>query len=203
MPHCSDLIAVGRRPDAKWQAFAIRSRSRYANHVVWGIQTGDGRSDQAGVSQAPDHDSASADDSWTARCGDVAAFSHGPRTRPDQARLAGQVLQFPRRGRSCRRPFFWLSKANLLTQACYVASMHPTTDWQLIASAATACNAKGLTIPVPHFAVRILSRVVDAIPGLRKLRLRASLATGRAKSGPTGGSSMDQDSSDLPVGVPA
>ena len=30
-----------------------------------------------------------------------------------------------------------------LTQACYVASMHPMTDWQLIASAATACNARG------------------------------------------------------------
>ncbi len=54
-----------------------------------------------------------------------------------------------------------------LTQACYVASMHPMTDWQLIASAATACNAKGLTVPVPHFAIRILSGVIDAIPGLR------------------------------------
>jgi nucleoside-diphosphate-sugar epimerase len=55
-----------------------------------------------------------------------------------------------------------------LAQACYVASMHPTTDWQLIASAAMACNARGLTIPVPHFAVRLLSRIVDAIPVLRK-----------------------------------
>jgi nucleoside-diphosphate-sugar epimerase len=54
-----------------------------------------------------------------------------------------------------------------LMQACYVASMHPMTDWQLIASAATACNAKGLTVPVPHFAIRILSGVIDAIPGLR------------------------------------
>jgi nucleoside-diphosphate-sugar epimerase len=54
-----------------------------------------------------------------------------------------------------------------LAQSFYVASMRPMTDWQLIASAATACNARGLTVPVPHFFVRILSRVVDAIPALR------------------------------------
>jgi nucleoside-diphosphate-sugar epimerase len=54
-----------------------------------------------------------------------------------------------------------------LAQACYVSSIHPMTDWQLIASAASACNAKGLTVPVPHFAVRILSGLIDAVPGLR------------------------------------
>lgn len=52
-------------------------------------------------------------------------------------------------------------------QSFYVASMRPMTDWQLIASAATACNARGLTVPVPHFLVRILSRVVDAVPAMR------------------------------------
>lgn len=54
-----------------------------------------------------------------------------------------------------------------LAQTCYVSATHPMTDWQLIASAAAACKAKGLTVPVPHFLVRILSGVVDAIPALR------------------------------------
>jgi nucleoside-diphosphate-sugar epimerase len=54
-----------------------------------------------------------------------------------------------------------------LAQSFYVASMRPMTDWQLIASAATACNVRGLTVPVPHFFVQILSRVVDRIPVLR------------------------------------
>jgi nucleoside-diphosphate-sugar epimerase len=54
-----------------------------------------------------------------------------------------------------------------LAQASYVASVHSMTDWQLISSAATACNAKGLTVPVPHFVVRMLSTIVDAVPALR------------------------------------
>jgi nucleoside-diphosphate-sugar epimerase len=52
-------------------------------------------------------------------------------------------------------------------QSFYVASTRPVTDWQLIASAATACNSRGLTLPVPHLLVRILSRVIDATPALR------------------------------------
>jgi nucleoside-diphosphate-sugar epimerase len=66
-----------------------------------------------------------------------------------------------------------------LTQACYVASMQPVTDWQLIAAAAAACEARGLTVPVPHFLVRILSRIVDAIPALR--RQAPSLTRDRAR----------------------
>jgi nucleoside-diphosphate-sugar epimerase len=54
-----------------------------------------------------------------------------------------------------------------LPRACYVASTHSMTDWQLIASAAEACRARGLTVPVPHLLVQMLSRVVDAIPFLR------------------------------------
>ena len=54
-----------------------------------------------------------------------------------------------------------------LAQSCYVASTHPMSDWQLIASAAAACNAKGMTLPVPQLLVRMLSRVVDASPTLR------------------------------------
>jgi nucleoside-diphosphate-sugar epimerase len=54
-----------------------------------------------------------------------------------------------------------------LALSCYVASTHPTTDWQLIASAAAACAARGMTLPVPQLFVRMLSRVVDASPVLR------------------------------------
>ena len=54
-----------------------------------------------------------------------------------------------------------------LAQSCYVASTRPMSDWQLIASAAAACNAKGMTLPVPQLLVRMLSRVVDASPTLR------------------------------------
>jgi nucleoside-diphosphate-sugar epimerase len=54
-----------------------------------------------------------------------------------------------------------------LMPSCYVTAPYPMTDWQLIASAATASGAKGLTLPVPQFFVRVLSRVVDASPSLR------------------------------------
>jgi nucleoside-diphosphate-sugar epimerase len=54
-----------------------------------------------------------------------------------------------------------------LAQSCYVSSTYPMTDWQLIAAAAAACTAKGMTLPVPHFFVRMLSRVVDGSPALR------------------------------------
>ena len=54
-----------------------------------------------------------------------------------------------------------------LAQSCYVTSPYPMTDWQLIASAATASGARGLTLPVPQIFVRMLSRVVDASPALR------------------------------------
>ena len=45
--------------------------------------------------------------------------------------------------------------------------MHSMTDWQLIASAAAACHARGMTLPVPHLVVRLLSAFVDTIPVLR------------------------------------
>ena len=49
----------------------------------------------------------------------------------------------------------------------YVASAHSMTDWQLIAAAAAACHTKGVTVPVPHLVVRMLSAFVDTIPRLR------------------------------------
>ena len=53
------------------------------------------------------------------------------------------------------------------TEPSYVAFPHPMTDWQLIAAAAAACHTKGVTVPVPHLVVRILSALVDTIPSLR------------------------------------
>ena len=52
-------------------------------------------------------------------------------------------------------------------EASYVASPHSMTDWQLIAAAAAACHSKGVTVPVPHLVVRMLSAFVDTIPSLR------------------------------------
>jgi nucleoside-diphosphate-sugar epimerase len=52
-------------------------------------------------------------------------------------------------------------------KASYVAFPHTTTDWQLITAAAAACHSKGMTVPVPHLVVRILSAIVDTIPSLR------------------------------------
>ena len=49
----------------------------------------------------------------------------------------------------------------------YVASAESMTDWQLIATAAAACHARGVTVPVPHLVVRMLSAFVDGIPSLR------------------------------------
>jgi nucleoside-diphosphate-sugar epimerase len=54
-----------------------------------------------------------------------------------------------------------------LAKSLYVASVGRITDWQLIASAAMACNAKGMTLPVPQVLVGILARAVDASPTLR------------------------------------
>jgi nucleoside-diphosphate-sugar epimerase len=54
-----------------------------------------------------------------------------------------------------------------LAKSLYVASAERVTDWQLIASAATVCNAKGITLPVPQALVGILARAVDASPTLR------------------------------------
>ena len=53
------------------------------------------------------------------------------------------------------------------SQASYVASAQSITDWQLIAAAAAACHARGVTVPVPHLVVRMLSGFVDTIPSLR------------------------------------
>ena len=51
--------------------------------------------------------------------------------------------------------------------ASYVASPQSITDWELIAAAAAACHTKGVTVPLPHLVVRILSALVDTIPSLR------------------------------------
>jgi nucleoside-diphosphate-sugar epimerase len=52
-------------------------------------------------------------------------------------------------------------------RSLYVSSVQKVTDWQLIASAATACNAKGMTLPVPQALVGIFARAMDASPTLR------------------------------------
>jgi nucleoside-diphosphate-sugar epimerase len=54
-----------------------------------------------------------------------------------------------------------------LARSLYVASAQRITDWQLIASAATACHAKGMTLPVPQALVGMIARAVDASPALR------------------------------------
>ena len=62
---------------------------------------------------------------------------------------------------------FLALESETIPQASYVASPHSTTDWELIATAAAACYARGVTLPVPHLVVRVLSAFVDMIPGLR------------------------------------
>lgn len=53
------------------------------------------------------------------------------------------------------------------SESLYVASGKAVSDWELIASAAAACAARGVTLPAPQIFVRLLSMVVDASPGLR------------------------------------
>lgn len=52
-------------------------------------------------------------------------------------------------------------------QSLYPAVPDPISDWELIATAADVCGGRGLTLPVPEPAVRLLSLVVDAVPSLR------------------------------------
>lgn len=54
-----------------------------------------------------------------------------------------------------------------LQQSLYVASPEEISDWELIAAAAAARRAKGITMPVPLAGVKILSAIVDAVPSLR------------------------------------
>lgn len=63
--------------------------------------------------------------------------------------------------------------------ALHVASPSPISDWELIATAAAVCGGRGLTLPVPQAAVRLLSVVVDAVPALRAKT--PSLTRDRAK----------------------
>ena len=49
----------------------------------------------------------------------------------------------------------------------YIAAPQPITDRELIAGAAATMHARGLTLPVPQAAVRLLSILVDAVPALR------------------------------------
>ena len=69
-----------------------------------------------------------------------------------------------------RRPF---------QETLYVASGQKMTDWQFIASAATACRVEGVTVPVPQILVQVFSRIVDASPALRSQN--PSLTRDRAK----------------------
>ena len=55
----------------------------------------------------------------------------------------------------------------LAGSSSYVSAQEPVTDWQLIASAAEACRTRGIILPVPETGLRILARVVDAVPSLR------------------------------------
>jgi len=50
----------------------------------------------------------------------------------------------------------------------YVASHQWITDRDLIAAAAQAVGGRGVTLPIPQPAVRLLSLVVDALPPLRQ-----------------------------------
>lgn len=52
-------------------------------------------------------------------------------------------------------------------ESCYIASSHPITDWELIGAAAAPLRTKGITLPVPQAAVRVISALVDAVPSLR------------------------------------
>jgi nucleoside-diphosphate-sugar epimerase len=49
------------------------------------------------------------------------------------------------------------------SESLYVASGKAVSDWELIASAAAACAARGVTLPAPQIFVRLLSMVVDAV----------------------------------------
>ena len=49
----------------------------------------------------------------------------------------------------------------------YIAGSTPVSDLELIRSAARAAGAKGITLPVPQTFVRMLARVVDAVPSMR------------------------------------
>jgi nucleoside-diphosphate-sugar epimerase len=69
--------------------------------------------------------------------------------------------------------------ADAIEMPLYPAVLDPITDLELIATAAAVCQGRGITLPVPEVAVRILSAVVDAVPALRKST--PSLTRDRAK----------------------
>lgn len=52
-------------------------------------------------------------------------------------------------------------------QALYPTSAQTITDWQLIVTAAAVCQGRGVTLPIPQIFVKILSRIIDAVPSLR------------------------------------
>lgn len=49
----------------------------------------------------------------------------------------------------------------------YVASRQVFSDYKLLRSAAACAHARGLSLPLPHAAIRIASMVVDSLPALR------------------------------------
>lgn len=68
---------------------------------------------------------------------------------------------------------------NDLPGPCYIASDRTITDWELIATAARAARARGITLPLPLAVVKAISLLVDAIPAFR--RSAPSLTRDRAK----------------------
>lgn len=63
--------------------------------------------------------------------------------------------------------------------ALYAAAPAPLSDWELIATAAAVCGGRGVTLPVPQAAVKVLSAIVDTMPSLRAKT--PSLTRDRAK----------------------
>lgn len=52
--------------------------------------------------------------------------------------------------------------------SAYVASSELLSDAELVAEAAALVGAKGLSLPIPHWAIRAASLLIDAIPALRE-----------------------------------
>jgi nucleoside-diphosphate-sugar epimerase len=61
----------------------------------------------------------------------------------------------------------------------YISAHRTITDWELIDTAARAAGGKGVTLPIPIAAVKVMSLLVDSIPSLR--RSTPSLTRDRAK----------------------
>jgi dihydroflavonol-4-reductase len=58
--------------------------------------------------------------------------------------------------------------AALPPESYYVSAARPVTDGEILAGAAACRKVRGLTVPIPQPAVRLLSALVDVVPSLRK-----------------------------------